>query len=181
MVAADATTINAVRAVAVRRPFAVPVAAAGNDGVGIASLAAGAGMQGMPLLRAGGLNRASFISMSQCRQLRIGGVVAAGAGVVILPTNFGAGGSLADLVNRVMSQCRHLRIGGIVAAGAGIVGFPADFCTGRRLRFVMHQIVIVWICIAALNNFTLVEARPTAYRILSRRYAGGYRERRFFE
>ena len=82
-----------------------------------------------------------------------------------------------------MVQRCQLRIGGVVAAfaPAGIVGFPADFRTGRRLCFVMHQIVVVWIYIAALNSFTQVEARPTAYRILSRRYAVGYRDRRFFE
>ena len=71
-----------------------------------------------------------------------------------------------------MSSCGQFCIGGVVTTGAGIVGFPADFRTGRRLRFVMHQIVVVWIYIAALNSFT-VEAIQTAFQILSRRYAGG--------
>ena len=121
--------------------------------------------------------------MVQNRQLRIGGVAAAlaPAGVVGVPALFGTGGGFRGVVDQVVVQNRQLRIGGVAAAGAGVVGVPADFRTGRRLRFVMHQIVVVWIYIAALNSFTQVEARPTAYRILSRRYAVGYRDRRFFE
>ena len=111
--------------------------------------------------------------MSLCGQFRIGTVVAAGAGVILLPADFGAGGSLRGMADQVVSSCGQFRIGTVVAAGAGVVLLPALFRTGRRLRFVMHQIVVVWIYIAALNSFT-VEAIQTAFQILSRRYAGGF-------
>ena len=197
------------------------MAAAGNDGVGIAVLAADAGMQGMPRLRAGGLNRAGFIGMSQrvklliggvaaaialagivgapallgagggltgmadqvvflCGQFHIGTVVAAGAGIVGFPADFRTGRRLRGMGDRVVSLRRQFHIGTVVAAGARIVGFPADFRTGRRLRFVMRQIMVVWIYIAAPNNFT-VEAMRTNFQILSGGYAGGFGDQRFIE
>ena len=96
MPAAVSPAVGAAGSVAVRRPFAVPVAAAGNDGVGIAVLAADAGMQGIPRLRAGGLNRVGFIGMSQRTNIPIGAVVAAGAGIVGAPALFRAGGAFTS-------------------------------------------------------------------------------------
>ena len=96
MPAAVSPAVGAAGSVAVRRPFAVPVAVAGNNGVDIAGLAADAGMQDMPLLRAGGLNRVGFIGMSQRTNIPIGAVVAAGAGIVGAPALFRAGGAFTS-------------------------------------------------------------------------------------
>ena len=71
--------------------------------------------------------------VSQRVQLRIGGVVAAGAGIVGLPAGLGAGGSLCVMGNRVVSQRVQLCIGGVVAAGAGVVGLPAGLDAGGSL------------------------------------------------
>ena len=66
-------------------------------------------------------------------------------------------------------------IGGVVAAGAGIVGFPADFRAGRSFRFVMHQIVVVRVLIAAFKGIRrLIAARGTGLVIYSPGYAGGF-------
>ena len=96
MPAAVSPAVGAAGSVAVRRPFAVPVAVAGNNGVDIAGLAADAGMQDMPLLRAGGLNRVGFIGMSQRTNIPIGAVVAAGAGIVGAPALLRAGGAFTS-------------------------------------------------------------------------------------
>ena len=96
MPAAASPAVCAAGSIAVRRPFAVPVAVAGNNGVDIAGLAADAGMQDMPLLRAGGLNRVGFIGMSQRTNIPIGAVVAAGAGLVGAPALFRAGGAFTS-------------------------------------------------------------------------------------
>ena len=83
--------------------------------------------------------------VSQRVQLGIGGVIAAGAGVVGLPAGLDAGGSLCGMGNRVVSQRRQLFISAVVAAGAGVVGVPADLGTGSRLGLVVDQVVIVGI------------------------------------
>ena len=124
MPAAASPAVGAAGSIAVRRPFAVPVAAAGNDGVGIAVLAADAGMQGIPRLRAGGLNCAGFIGMSQRVKLLIGGVAAAGAGVVLLPALFRAGGGLAGMADQVVV----VRV--LIAAFKGIRRMIAALGTG---------------------------------------------------
>ena len=89
------------------------------------------------------------------RQFHIGTVVAAGARIVGLPADFRTGRRLRGMGDRVVSLRGQFRIGGVGTAGARIVGFPADFRTGRRLRFMMRQIMVVWIYIAAPNNFTV--------------------------
>ena len=77
----------------------------------------------------------------QRRQLRIGGVVAARAGVVGPPAGLGAGGSLRGMGDRVVSQRRQLRIGGVVAAGAGIVGLPAGLGAGSGLAGMGNRVM----------------------------------------
>ena len=77
----------------------------------------------------------------QCRQFHLGGVIAAGAGIVFIPANFGAGGGFGIVVYQIVFQRRQFHLGGVVAAGAGIVFVPADFGAGGRLRIVMYQIV----------------------------------------
>ena len=110
--------------------------------------------------------------MSQCRQLGISGVVAAGAGVVILPADFGAGRGFSVMVNRFMLKRLQLRIGGVVAAGAGIVILPADFGAGCSFTGMVDQVVVVWIYIAEIKGSALVIAIGADLEIHSRRYAG---------
>ena len=75
--------------------------------------------------------------------LCIGGVIAARAGHIGIPADFGAGGCLCLVSNFVMAQGGLLCIGGVVAARAGYVGIPADFGTSGCLclvgNFVMAQ------------------------------------------
>ena len=74
-----------------------------------------------------------------CRQLRIGGIVAAGAGFVSIPADFRTGGSLRFVLLQIMIQCGQLCAGGIVAAetGAGFVSIPALFRAGGGFCFVV--------------------------------------------
>ena len=95
--------------------------------------------------------------MSQRGLLHIGGVVAAGAGFVSVPADFGAGGSLRVVAHAFMSQGGQLRIGRVVAAGTGLVGIPADGSAGGSLRVMLHQIVGVRVsaAVAALAHSTV--------------------------
>ena len=80
--------------------------------------------------------------MVQCGQLRIGGIIAAGAGFVSVPALFCAGGGFCFVVHKIMVQCGQLRIGGIIAAGAGVVSVPALFRAGGGFCCVLLQIML---------------------------------------
>ena len=79
--------------------------------------------------------------MVQCGLLRIGGIVATGAGVVSVPAGFRTGGGFRFVRHQIMVQCGHLCIGVIVAAGTGFVSIPADFLTGGGFCLVVHKIM----------------------------------------
>ena len=68
-------------------------------------------------------------------------MVAAGAGFVSIPADFGAGCGFGFMLYEVMAQRRNLVVSGVVAAGAGLVSIPADCGTGRCLRFMLDKIV----------------------------------------
>ena len=90
--------------------------------------------------------------MVQCGQLRIGGVVAAGTGVVSIPADFRTGRGFCCVLLQIMVQCGQLLIGGgIVTTGAGFVSVPADFRTAGGFCIVMHQIVIIWVFFAVFR------------------------------
>ena len=63
MVAAAAQALRALRAVAVGRPLAIPVAAVRHDGIGVAIRAAGAGVQGVAVILAGARDHLSRINL----------------------------------------------------------------------------------------------------------------------
>ena len=77
-----------------------------------------------------------------CRQLRIGGIVAAGAGFVSIPAGFRTGRSFCCVLLQSMVQCGQLFAGGIVAAGAGFVSIPTLFRTGGDFCCVLLQIMV---------------------------------------
>ena len=99
IVAAAAQALRALRAVAVGRPLAIPVAAVRHDGIGIAIRAAGAGVQGVAVILAGARDDLILIIMPQRGQGLIGGIAALGAGIVGFPTGLGAGSGLAGMVD----------------------------------------------------------------------------------
>ena len=173
VIAAVAAAGGGVRAVAVGRPLAIPVAAVRHDGIGVAIRAAGAGVQGVAVVLAGARDDLILIIMSQRGQLHIGGIVAAGAGIVGFPADLGAGSGLAGMVGQAVSPVGQLHIGGVVAAGAGIIGLPADFRAGRGLGLVVDQVVVVWIYIAGIIVIYLVFAIGTNLVLFSRGCAGG--------
>ena len=105
---------------------------------GVAVFAAGASKDGIAVCFTGRLYGNSLIIMVQCGQLRIGGMVTAGAGFVGVPANFRTGGSLRIVMHQSMVQRGQLRIGGMVTAGTGFVSVPAGFRTGGGLRFVVY-------------------------------------------
>ena len=96
-------------------------------------------------------------SMIQCGQLRIGGMVAAGAGFVSIPADFRTGGGLRFMLHQSMIQCGQLRIGGMVAAGAGFVSIPADFRTGGGFCFVLLQIMVIGVFFAVFLTTHLTD------------------------
>ena len=98
--------------------------------------------------------------------LRIGGVVAAGAGLIGVPADFGAAGRLRIVRHVVVVQRGLLHVGGVVAAGAGFVGVPADMEAGRGLRVVGFEGVGVRISLAIA---------ALAIRAVGRGGAGGRR------
>ena len=73
---------------------------------------------------------------------RIGGVIAAGAGLISIPTDFRAGGRLRLMLHDIVAQGGLFCIGGVIAAGAGIIGIPANFRAGSCLRVVVDQVVV---------------------------------------
>ena len=132
MAAAAAQTLRALRAVAVGRPLAIPVAAVRDDGIGVAIRAAGAGVQGVAVVLAGARDDLSLIIVPQRGQLHIGGVVAVGAGIIGFPTGLGAGSGLGGVMGQAMAGGGNFRVGGIFAAlaRAGFIGFPAGLGAG---------------------------------------------------
>ena len=173
VIAAVAAAGGGVRAVAVGRPFAVPVAKIADHIVGVVVPAAKAGVQGKAVLLAGARDHLLLIIMPQRGKLHIGGIVAAGAGVVGLPADLGAGGRLGGVMGQAVSTVGQLHIGGVVAAGAGIIGLPSDFRAGRGLGLVVDQVVVVWIYIAEIIGIYLVAAIGTNLVIFSRGCTGG--------
>ena len=97
--------------------------------------------------------------VAQRSLLRIGGVIAAGAGLVGAPADFGAGRGLGGVVQQIVAQGSLLRIGGVVAAGAGHVGIPAGFGAAGGLCGVAYQIVAQ----GSLLNISGVIAAGTAH------------------
>ena len=81
----------------------------------------------------------------QRRQFHLGGVIAAGAGIVFIPANFGAGGCLGVVMHQLVFQRRDFHLGGVSAALtlAGVIFIPANFGAGGRLCVVVHQVVVV--------------------------------------
>ena len=99
------------------------------------------GVGGVALGGAGDGGDDGVVVVAECRDLLVGGVVTAGAGVVGIPTDGGTRRGLCVVVHEVVAECRDLRIGGVVAPRAGIVGVPTDGCAGGRLRGVLHEVV----------------------------------------
>ena len=80
--------------------------------------------------------------MAQRLLFHIGGIIAAGAGVIGVPANLGAGRGLRGVVHDVMPQRLLHGIGRVVAAEAGIVGIPADDGAGRGSPGVVGELVL---------------------------------------
>ena len=180
MVAAAAQALRALRAVAVGCPFAIPMAAVRDDGIGIAIRAAGAGVQGKAVVLAGARDDLGLIVMPQCGQLHIGGVVAAGAGIVGFPANFHAGSGLRGVVGQAMAGSGNFRVGGVAAALAlaGFIGIPAGLGAGGGFGCVVLEVVVVRVYCAILVKISfrsLVVAGSAVYIVLTRRDAGGLR------
>ena len=93
--------------------------------------------------------------------LHIGGVIAAGAGIVGVPADGRAGGGLCVVTHTVMALRGLLHIGGVIAAGAGLVSVPADGGAGGSLCFMLHLVV---------GGIAVVALASTA---VGRRLAGG--------
>ena len=131
------------RAIAVRRPFAVPVIQLLHRIFGVSIFTAGAGVAGIAVLSTGGLYDALLIIVFQRRKFHIGGVIAARAGIVFVPADFRAGCRFRFVLFQIMVQSGNLFISGMRTALtlAGIVCVPADFRAVRCLRIVMHRIV----------------------------------------
>ena len=148
MVAAAAQALCALRAVAVGRPLAIPMAAVRHDGIGVAIRAAGAGVQGVAVVLAGARDDLILIIMSQRGQLHIGGVVAVGAGIIGFPADFGAGSGLGGVMGQAMAGSGNFRVGGVAAplALAGLIGSPAGIGAGGGLGCVALDVVVgrVW-------------------------------------
>ena len=132
---------RAVRAVAVTRPFAIPVQQRLRLVILIAVIAFFAGVQRVAALSAGGLDDLFGIIVPGGGDFHLSGVIAAGAGIVFLPASLGAGGCLGVVVHQVVFQRKQLHLSGVIAAGAGIVFLPAGLGAGGRLGVVMHQLV----------------------------------------
>ena len=79
-----------------------------------------------------------------CRQLHIGGIVAAGAGAgfVSVPALFRTGRSFCCVLLQIMIQCGQHLTGGIVAAPASNES-KADFRTGGGFCHVLLQIMVL--------------------------------------
>ena len=107
--------------------------------------------------------------MPQRGLLRIGGVVAAAAGLIGVPADFGAGGRLRVVLHRVMPQRLLLHVGGVIAAGAGFVSVPADCGAGGSLCVVVLQIVGIWVGVAVVAIAVSAVGRSGAGR------GGGWR------
>ena len=148
MVAAAAQTLRALRAVAVGRPLAIPVAAVRHDGIGVAIRAAGADVQGVAVVLAGARDDLGLIVVPQRGQLHIGGVVAVGAGIIGFPADFGAGSGLGGVMGQAMAGGGDFRVGGVAAplARAGFIGSPAGIGAGGGLGCVALDVVVgrVW-------------------------------------
>ena len=100
-----------------------------------------AGVQRVAALSAGGLDDLFGIIVPGGRDFHLGGIIAAGAGIVFIPANFGAGGRLRVVVHQIVFQRRQLHLGGVITAGAGIVFLPAGLGAGGRFGVVVHQLV----------------------------------------
>ena len=81
--------------------------------------------------------------MVQRGYLFAGGIIAAGAGFVSIPTLFRTGGGFCCVLLQIMVQRGQLFAGGIVAAGAGVVSIPADFRTGGGFCCMLLQSMVV--------------------------------------
>ena len=114
----------------------------------------------------------------QRRQFHLGGVVAAGAGIVFLPAGLGAGGGFGIVVYQIVFQGGEFHLGGVSAALAlaGVIFIPANFGAGGGLRVVAHQVVVVrvrsipWVYISIRS---LVVAVVAVCVVHGRRNAGG--------
>ena len=180
MVAAAAQALRALRAVAVGRPLAIPVAAVRDDGIGVAIRAAGAGVQGVAVVLAGARDDLGLIIMPQRGQLHIGGVAAAGAGIVGFPAGLRAGSGLGGVMGQAMAGGGNFRVGGVAAplARAGFIGFPAGLGAGGGFGGVVLEVVVVRVYCAILVKISfrsLVVAGSAVYIVLTRRDAGGLR------
>ena len=114
----------------------------------------------------------------QRKQLHLSGVIAAGAGIVFLPANLGAGGRFGVVVHQLVFQRRDFHLGGVSAALtlAGVICIPANFGAGGRLGVVVHQVVVVrvrsipWVYISIRSLAVAVSAVCVVH---GRRNAGG--------
>ena len=169
---------RAVRAVAVTRPFAIPVQQRLRLVILIAVMAFFAGVQRVAALSAGGLDDLFGIIVPGGRDFHLSGVIAAGAGIVFLPANLGAGGGLGIVVHQLVFQRRDFHLGGVSAALAlaGVIFIPANFGAGGRLGVVVHQVVVVrvrsipWVYISIRSLAVAVSAVCVVH---GRRNAGG--------
>ena len=142
MVAAAAQALRALRAVAVGYPLAIPMAAVRDDGIGIAIRAAGAGVQGVAVVLAGARDHLILIIVPQRGQLRIGGVIAAGAGIIGLPADLGAGRGLGLVVDQVVVVWIYIAevigIYLVFAIGTNLVLFSRG-CTGGLGMLIFRE------------------------------------------
>ena len=149
-------TIGALRAGSVRGPCTELVSQLIRRVCGVAVFAEGAGKNSIAVCFTGRLYGNSLIIMVQRGQLRIGGMVAAGAGFVSVPTLFRTGGGFCCVLLQIM-LCGQLFAGGIAAADAAVVSVPADFRTGGGFCSVVHQIMVIWVFFAVFPTTRLTD------------------------
>ena len=108
--------------------------------------------------------------MTQRGDLRIGAVIAAGAGLVGVPAHFRAGRELCFVERCVMTQRGIFLVAFGVGAAlpiAGAVGVPADFGTGGSLGLDRHHVMpqrrdrLIGFCIVAAPVLAVISALQT--------------------
>ena len=111
------------------------------NGIGVAVITTRADMGGVTVFCTGRTGYAGNIAVTQSIDFHIGGVVAARAGLICIPTDLGTGSSLSLMLHFVVTQSIDFHIGGVVAARAGLICIPTDLGTSGSLCFMLYFVV----------------------------------------
>ena len=136
-------TIGALRAGSVRGPCTELVSQLIGRVCGVAVFAAGAGKNSIAVCFTGRLYGNSLIVVSQDGQLRVGGIVAAGAGVISVPALFRAGGGFCIVIHQSYGSVRTAPHRWYSRSGSRCRKRPSRVSYKWGLRIMMHQIMII--------------------------------------